>query len=121
MDSAQNNLQGTAGSGTSSTTDVQNASSVTGSSQSSQNSSQSSTQSSEEAALQDYVKTYSSMRPSSAAQVFDGMLPDQKHLIVKILKNMSASQRSAILASMNVQNASDITVEMNKELPGGKK
>lgn len=121
VDSAQNNLQGTAGSGTSSTTDVQNASSVTGSSQSSQNSSQSSTQSSEEAALQDYVKTYSSMRPSSAAQVFDGMMPDQKHLIVKILKNMSASQRSAILASMNVQNASDITVEMNKELPGGKK
>ncbi len=67
------------------------------------------------------MKTYSSMRPSSAAQVFDGMMPDQKHLIVKILKNMSASQRSAILASMNVQNASDITVEMNKELPGEKK
>lgn len=114
-----NSLQGT--SGASSTTDIQNTFSAASSSQSSQNSSQSSTQSSEEIALQDYVKTYTSMRPSSAAQVFDSMMPDQTSLIVKILQNMSPSQRSAILASMNVQNASDITVEMNKELPGGKK
>lgn len=76
-----------------------------------------STQSTEEAAIQDYVQTYTSMRPRNAAQVFDSMLPDQLQLVVKILKNMKPAQRSAILAQMNVQNASDVTVEMNEELP----
>ena len=74
-------------------------------------------QDTEAAALADYVKTYSDMKPKDAASVFDGMMPDQMKLVVKILKNMSADQRSAILSKMNVQNASDITVEMNKELP----
>ena len=74
-------------------------------------------QDTEAAALADYVKTYSDMKPKDAASVFDGMMPDQMKLVVKILKNMSAEQRSAIISKMNVQNASDITVEMNKELP----
>lgn len=74
-------------------------------------------QDTEAAALADYVKTYSDMKPKDAASVFDGMMPDQMKLVVKILKNMSADQRSAIISKMNVQNASDITVEMNKELP----
>ena len=67
--------------------------------------------------LADYVKNYSDMKPKDAASVFDGMMPDQMKLVVKILKNMSAEQRSAIISKMNVQNASDITVEMDKELP----
>lgn len=52
-----------------------------------------------------------------AAGMFDSMMPDQKQLVVKILQNMTAAQRSAILPKMNVQNASDITIEMDKELP----
>ena len=74
-------------------------------------------QDTEAAALADYVKTYSDMKPKDAASVFDGMMPDQMKLVVKILKNMSSDQRSAILSKMNVQNASDISVEMNKDLP----
>lgn len=74
-------------------------------------------QAADDAAIQDYVQTYTSMRPKNAAQVFDSMMPDQLKLVVKILQNMKPSQRSAILAQMNVQNASDITVEMDKELP----
>lgn len=70
-----------------------------------------------DAALQDYVDTYSNMKPKAAATVFDTMMPDQMLLVTKILKEMTPSQRSAILAQMNAQNASDITVEMNKELP----
>lgn len=70
-----------------------------------------------DAALEDYVKTYSTMKAADAAAVFDNMMPDQMKLVVKILQNMTAEQRSAILAKMNTQNASDITVEMDKELP----
>ncbi len=70
-----------------------------------------------EQALVDYVKTYSSMKPKDAAAVFDGMMPDGMKLVVKILENMTAQQRSDILSKMNTQNASDITVEMDKELP----
>ena len=70
-----------------------------------------------EQALADYVKTYSSMKPKDAAAVFDGMMPDEMKLVVKILENMTAQQRSDILSKMNTQNASDITVEMDKELP----
>lgn len=70
-----------------------------------------------DAALADYVKTYSSMKAKDAAGMFDSMMPDQKQLVVKILQNMTAAQRSAILPKMNVQNASDITIEMDKELP----
>ena len=94
------------------TADVQNAAGAQGTS-----TTDPTQQDTEAAALADYVKTYSDMKPKDAASVFDGMMPDQMKLVVKILKNMSADQRSAILSKMNVQNASDITVEMNKELP----
>lgn len=70
-----------------------------------------------DAALKDYVDTYTNMKPKDAATVFDTMMPDEMLLITKILKEMNPSQRSAILAKMDAQNASDITVEMNKELP----
>lgn len=70
-----------------------------------------------DAALKDYVDTYTNMKPKDAATVFDTMMPDQMLLITKILKEMTPAQRSAILSKMDAQNASDITVEMNKELP----
>lgn len=68
----------------------------------------------DEAALADYVKTYSDMKPKAAAQVFDNMMPDQSDLVVKILSNMTADQRAAILSNMSVANASQITVLMEQ-------
>lgn len=69
---------------------------------------------SEEAALEDYVKTYSEMKPKSAAQVLDNMMPDQSDLVVKILSNMAADQRAAIISNMSVANASQVTILMEK-------
>lgn len=68
----------------------------------------------EEAALADYVDTYSQMKPKDAAKVFDNMMPDQADLVVKILENLTPNQRAAILSKMNVNNASEITVKMEK-------
>lgn len=65
-------------------------------------------------ALQDYVDTYSKMKPKDAANVFDNMMPDQEDLVVKILKNMTSSQRAAILSKMNVTNAAELTVRMEQ-------
>ncbi len=67
-----------------------------------------------EAALADYVDTYSQMKPKDAAGVFDNMMPDETDLVVKILENLSPDQRAAILAKMSVSNAAELTVRMEK-------
>lgn len=46
-----------------------------------------------EAALKDYVDTYSSMKAKDAAKVFDSMMPDQTDLVVKILEQMKERKR----------------------------
>lgn len=68
----------------------------------------------EEVALQDYVDTYSSMKPQDAAKVFDSMMPDQSDLIVKILQKLTVRQRANILSQMSVENAAALTVQMEK-------
>ncbi len=68
----------------------------------------------DEAALADYVNTYSQMKPKAAAQVFDNMMTDQSDLVVKILSNMTPDQRAAIISNMSVANASEVTVKMEQ-------
>lgn len=65
-------------------------------------------------ALQDYVDTYSAMKPKDAAKVFDSMMPDQEDLIVRILENLTSNQRAAILSKMGVANAAILTEKMQK-------
>lgn len=65
-------------------------------------------------ALQDYVDTYSAMKPKDAATVFDSMMPDQEDLIVRILENLTSKQRAAILSKMSVANAAILTEKMQK-------
>lgn len=65
-------------------------------------------------ALQDYVDTYSAMKPKDAAKVFDSMMPDQEDLIVRILENLTSNQRVAILSKMGVANAAILTEKMQK-------
>ena len=67
-----------------------------------------------EAALQDYVKTYSAMKPKDAAKVFDSMMPDQEGLIARILDNLTPDQRAAILSKMSVANAAVLTEKMQQ-------
>ncbi len=71
-------------------------------------------QAADEAALADYVDTYSKMKPKAAAQVFDNMIPDQSELVAKILSNMTSDQRAAIISNMSVTNASELTVLMEQ-------
>jgi len=68
----------------------------------------------EEAALQDYVDTYSVMKPQDAAKVFDSMMPSQSDLIVKILQKLTVRQRADILSQMSVENAAALTIQMEK-------
>lgn len=63
-------------------------------------------------ALQDYVDTYSAMKPRDAAKVFDSMMPDQEDLVVRILENLTPAQRAAILSKMSVTNAAALTEKM---------
>lgn len=67
-----------------------------------------------DAALQDYVDTYSAMKPQDAAKVFDSMMPDQSDLIVKILQKLTVRQRADILSQMSVENAATLTIQMEK-------
>ncbi len=68
----------------------------------------------EEKALQDYVDTYSAMKPRDAAKVFDSMIPDQEDLVVRILENLTSDQRAAILSRMSVANAAILTEKMQQ-------
>ena len=71
----------------------------------------------EEAALADYVDTYSQMQPKDAATIFDSMMQDKSNLVVKILSNMPSDKRAAILSCMDIDNVARITVLMDKALP----
>ncbi len=59
--------------------------------------------------LDDYVKTYSSMKAKNAAAIFDTMVGNNSQLVADILNAMDAESRANILAAMNADNAAIIT------------
>lgn len=58
--------------------------------------------------VDDYVKTYSSIKPKDAATIFDSMT-DNLSLVKRILEKMSAQNRGDILAAMNQDTAAKLT------------
>lgn len=58
--------------------------------------------------LEDYVKTYSSMKPKEAAAMFDTMT-DNLNLVADILESMDAQSRADILGKMNAETAAKVT------------
>ncbi len=62
----------------------------------------------DEEEIEDYVKTYSSMKPKEVAAIFDTMTSDLK-LVARILKNMDAQSRADILGKMNSDIAAKVT------------
>ena len=58
--------------------------------------------------MDDYVRTYSSMKAKNAAAIFDTMTDNLK-LVADILDNMDAQSRADILAAMNQDTAAKIT------------
>lgn len=58
--------------------------------------------------VDDYVKTYSSMKPKEAAAIFDTMT-NNFSLIKRILEQMSSENRANILAAMSEDNAAKLT------------
>lgn len=58
--------------------------------------------------VQEYAKTYSSMKPKEAAAIFDTMTNDYD-LVADILLNMDAQSRADILGKMNAKNAAALT------------
>lgn len=58
--------------------------------------------------LEDYVKTYSSMKPKEAAAIFDTMTKDLQ-LVADILENMDAQSRANILGKMDPDIAAKVT------------
>ena len=58
--------------------------------------------------VEEYVKTYSSMKPKEAAAIFDTMKDDLK-LVAKILMSMDAQSRADILGKMNSEIAAKVT------------
>lgn len=61
--------------------------------------------------LEDYVKTYSSMKAKEAAAIFDTMTDDLE-LVADILMNMDAQSRANILGKMNADTAAKVTAIM---------
>jgi len=61
-----------------------------------------------DAEIQDYVKTYSTMKAKEAAAIFDTMTNDFD-LVADILRNMSTKARADILGKMTPENAAKIT------------
>ena len=62
----------------------------------------------EDEEIADYVKAYSTMKPKNAAAIMEQMTDDLK-LVAKILMNMNAEARGAILAAMDSKIAADLT------------
>ena len=60
------------------------------------------------AEIEEYVKTYSSMKAKEAAAIFDTMT-DDFDLVADILRNMSTQSRADILGKMDPENAAKIT------------
>ncbi len=58
--------------------------------------------------VDDYVKTYSSIKAKDAATIFDSMT-DNLSLVKRILEKMSAQNRGDILAAMNQDTAEKLT------------
>lgn len=58
--------------------------------------------------VDDYVKTYSSMKPKEAAAIFDTMT-DNLSLVRRILEKMSSANRASVLAAMNQDTAAKLT------------
>lgn len=58
--------------------------------------------------LEDYVKTYSSMKPKEAAAIFDTMT-DNLQLVADILTNMNSEARGDILGKMSSDTAAKVT------------
>lgn len=61
--------------------------------------------------LEDYVLTYSSMKPKEAAAIFNTMTDDLK-LVAEILENMDAQSRADILGKMDADTAAKVTAIM---------
>lgn len=58
--------------------------------------------------IDDYVKTYSSMKPKEAAAIFDSMT-DDLGLVADILMDMNSQARADILGKMNADTAAKVT------------
>lgn len=66
---------------------------------------------SEDEEMQNYVKTYSTMKAKEAAAIFNTMEDDLK-LVAEILSNMSAQSRASILGKMDSEIAAKVTAIM---------
>lgn len=64
--------------------------------------------------VEDYAKTYSSMKPKEAAAIFDTMTDDLQ-LVADILLNMSTQSRADILGKMDPEIAAKLTAIMEPE------
>lgn len=64
--------------------------------------------------VQDYAKTYSSMKPKEAAAIFDTMTDDLQ-LVADILLNMSTQSRADILGKMDPEIAAKLTAIMEPD------
>lgn len=64
--------------------------------------------------LANYVSSYSKMKPSEAAAIFNTMT-DNLDLVAKILEQMKPQARGDILGSMNADTAAKITKIMNPQ------
>ena len=65
-------------------------------------------QTAEDEQLDDYIKTYSSMKPKEAAAIFDTKTDNLK-LVAQILDGMDADSRAAILGKMTSDTAAKVT------------
>lgn len=67
-----------------------------------------------DAMVEDYAKTYSTMKAKEAAAIFDTMTDDFP-LVADILQNMSTKARADILGKMEPENAAKITEIMEPD------
>lgn len=64
----------------------------------------------DDAAIKSFANTYTSMKPKSAAAIFDEMVNEnQIELVSKILAQISVENRSSILSAMDKANAAKLT------------
>ena len=66
----------------------------------------------EDKEIEDYVATYSSMKPAEAASIFNYM-KDNLKLVAKILKAMDSKSRANIMGKMDAEIAAKVTEIMN--------
>ncbi len=65
--------------------------------------------------LKQYVQTFESMKKDAAAKVLEEMIGTDMNLVVRILNNISAEQRGAILGAMDSTNAAAAAKQMAPE------